>query len=326
MTNKKSGGRWFLYSFFGCLGLAAFLAMIAVGVVGIAYMQVGAEEIQKKTITPELPSAVISPRSVELVPRSSAAADSSLPEAPPGVDGLAAAGRIIMDAQQGGFEIEPGKPGEALRLEASYDKNAYELEEDLEADEEGVWTYRINFRRTGGGGLMAAIRQMVGGVKPSVRVILPVDVPLELEVRASQGGLEMDLGGLWLRTADIQFQQGGVSLAFSQPLREPMDRLTLNGSMGGFAALKLGNASPRTLDLDFSMGGGFLDLRGEWRNDSQISISASMGGGEVRLPRDVAIEGLELDKPRPGSTLELPLPTLRFTVSKSTLENLEFND
>jgi hypothetical protein len=167
---------------------------------------------------------------------------------------------------------------------------------------------------------------MIWGTSPTVKVVLPVDVPLDLDVRASQGGLEMELGGLWLRTAEIKFSQGGVFMAVSQPLREPMERLSISGSMGGLATSNLGNASPRVLDIDFTMGGGVLGLRGAWRNDSQVSIAASMGGGRVLLPKDVAIEGVETSTPRPKSTLELPLPTLRFTVSESTLENLEFDD
>ena len=326
MTAKKSGSKWFLYSCFGCLGLAAFLIMIVVGVVGIAYMQVAPQDIQEESITPELPSQAISPGSVELAPGGPAAAD--LPEQQPRLEanGIPAGGRIIVDAQQGGFEIEPGKPGEPLRLEASYDKNAYELEEILEAGEDGAWIYRINFRRKAESGFLGAIQQMIWGATPSAKLVLPVDVPLDLDVRTSQGGLEMELGGLWLRTAEIKFSQGGVYMSVSQPLREPMEHLSISGSMGGVAMAKLGNASPRILDIDFSMGGGVMGLRGAWRNDSQVSISASMGGGRVLLPMDVAIEGIELDKPRPSSTLELPLPTLRFTVSKSTLENLEFDN
>ena len=326
MTAKTGGRKWFLYSCFGCLGLMAFLVMIVVGLFGIAYVGINSEEVQRDTITPEIPSAAISPGSIELTPPDSAAAGQAAPQLDTEPAPIPVAGRVILEAAQAGFEIEPGRPGEPLRLEASYDKNAFELEEILEAGEEGGWRYRVNFRRTAGSGLMATLRQIVGGAKPMVKVFLPMDVPLDLEVKASQGGGEMDLGGLWLRTAAIKIQQGGMAISIAEPLREPMEHLSINASMGGFAAIKLGNASPRQLDIDFSMGGGLLDLRGAWRDDAQVNISASMGGGEVRLPRDVAIEGLELDRPRPSSTPELPLPTLKFTVSKSSLENLEFND
>lgn len=326
MAVKKGGKTWLLYGCFGCLGVAAFLIMIVVGFVGIAFMQMGPEDLQQETITPVLPSQAILPGSLEFVPGRPAAAGLELQEPQAVVDGNPAGGRVILDAQHGGFEIEPGEPGEPLRLEASYDRNAYDLEEILEAGEDGSWVYRINFRRKAGSGFLGAIQQLIWGDSPSVKVVLPVDVPLDLEVRASQGGLKMELGGLWLRTAEIHFSQGGFLMSVSRPLREPMERLSITGSMGGFATARLGNASPRILDINFSMGGGVLGLRGAWRNDSRVSISSSMGGGRVLLPMDVAIEGIELSKPRPKSTLELPLPTLIFTMSGSSLDNLEFDD
>jgi hypothetical protein len=96
--------------------------------------------------------------------------------------------------------------------------------------------------------------------------------------------------------------------------------------MGGVAARSLGNASPGSLEVNFRMGGIDLDLRGAWRNDADIRIESRMGGGAVRLPRDARIEGLEEFGVEPSglaSTAELPLPTLRFTVS-SSMGELEF--
>jgi hypothetical protein len=105
-----------------------------------------------------------------------------------------------------------------------------------------------------------------------------------------------------------------------------MDHLSVNGSMGGVVIMGVGKASPRTLDISFTMGGGVIDLRGPWQNDADISISASMGGGKVVLPRDLAIEGIDLETPRPQATAELPLPTLRFDISESSRKSLEFSE
>lgn len=172
---------------------------------------------------------------------------------------------------------------------------------------------------------MTALRQMVGGTSPVVKVLLPPDVPLDLEATTSQGGLELELGGLWLRTAEIEFQQGGAEISFSEPLRSPMEHLSVNGAMGGVALMGVGKASPRKLDLSFSMGGGFFDLSGPWQNDADISISASMGGAQVQLPSGLPMEGLDVEFSRAPVDQEVPLPTLRFDISPSTMESLEFN-
>jgi hypothetical protein len=96
--------------------------------------------------------------------------------------------------------------------------------------------------------------------------------------------------------------------------------------MGGGEVVGLGNASPRELEIEFSMGGGDVDLRGAWSRDAQITIDQSMGGASVRLPSGVEILGL--DRPggleRPGLD-EVPRPVLTFTVS-SQFGELEFVD
>jgi hypothetical protein len=94
-----------------------------------------------------------------------------------------------------------------------------------------------------------------------------------------------------------------------------MERLSLNISMGGGEISTLGNASPRTLDVVHRMGGMELDLRGQWMQDSDISINSSMGGGLVRLPRNVEIRGLDGRRPGPPSSPEIKPPTLTFSVS-----------
>ena len=168
------------------------------------------------------------------------------------------------------------------------------------------------------------LRQALGGSSPRVDVYLPQDVRLDLELEIAQGGAQVELGGLWLTTAELEFNQGGFQLEIGEPLRQPMERLTIYGSMGGFSASKLGNASPRELDIDFRMGGMDLDLRGHWVQDADVSISFGMGGGNVRLPKDVEIVGLAGDRVVARRDPEIKAPILTFSVS-GDLDNLEFN-
>ncbi len=312
----KAGGSWLKYSCLGCLGILAFVILIVVGVAGIALMQVRSEEIAETTLSPSLPA----PPPVAPPPDGTAPPPAPQPETGTSRALPAGRGKVLLDLAGGEFVVEPALPGETLHVEAVYDKTSYRLEEVLEAPEEGPWTYQVRFRRTGSSGFMGFIRALMGANTPRVRVLLPRDVPMELDTRIGQGGAEVEIGGLWITSAAIRFQQGGLSLAISEPLREPMERLELNGGMGGFATRSLGNASPRSLEVDFRMGGMDLDLRGAWRNDADIRIDASMGGGSVRLPRDAVILGLEgqsLRRPEMKSTPELPLPTLRFAVTTS---------
>jgi hypothetical protein len=293
MAESRGGRKWLKCGCFGCLGIVAILIVSALVVFVVARMRVGSEEIAEPVLTPEIP------------------AQEQLLGVATETTG---AGNVILDLRQGGFFIEPAASGEQLRIEARYDRKSCELQENFEPGTTEGWTYRIGFS-CGDFSLTSILRQLLGGIKPEVRIYLPVDQPLSLDFDLSQGGSTIELGGLWLTSAKFASEMGGFELSVDEPLRVPMERMTISGSMGGFAISSLGNASPRLLDVDFKMGGMELDLRGSWLQDSDITIKGSMGGGVVQLPRDVLIEGLDAGRLEVGEAAEIKPPTLRFTTS-----------
>jgi hypothetical protein len=140
-----------------------------------------------------------------------------------------------------------------------------------------------------------------------------------------EGGAVVRLGGLWLRTADIEFESGAFELSVDEPLREPMSNLSIRTAKGGALLNRLGNASPRRLDVSYRMGGIDMDLGGQWLADAEITISGGTGGGAVHLPSGVILEGLDRHGVEAPGAPELNLPTLRFSVSTG-VGRLEFSD
>jgi hypothetical protein len=304
--------RWFAYGCFGCLGLLVLSVLLVAAAFGRAWIGARSEKVEDRVIRPGLPTV--------------SAPDDRREEVGEGQATPGGKGRVVLRLSGGEFEVEPARRGEGARVEAKYDANTYELRESLETGEEG-WTYEVGFAGTGSG-LLAALKQLFGGTPPEVRVYLPPDVPLSLEMDLQRGAASVELGGLWVTRADLDWRQGALELSVDEPLRAPMERLGLRASMGGVSVSRLGNASPRRLDVDFSMGGLDLDLRGEWVVDSEIEIRHRMGGGAVRLPRrGVEIVGLDSSGFRGPSDIdrEIPLPKLSFSVSSSQGE-LDFYD
>ncbi len=298
MAGSEGGGRkWLSCGCCGCLAIVVLILLIVGGLLGLARMQVKGQAVAEQTLEP--------PEVVQ-----------------PGEPTSAKPGRVALRLKSAEFYVKPAAPGESLHLEARYDKSNYELTERFEDGAER-WTYEIDFagKRSW---LLQILGNLLGGEQSRVEVFLPLDVPLELELELAQGGCEMELGGLWITSADIAFSQGGFAMGIDEPLRAPMDSLSIRGSMGGFAASRLGHASPRRLEVDYRMGGMDLDLRGEWRVDSEITLRMSQGGGNVRLPKNVRIVGLDEGRVGPPAVVEeVPRPTLTFTVS-STQGELEF--
>jgi hypothetical protein len=288
MAEKK---KWALYGCLGCLGIVVLVVLFGAITTGVAYVQVGKEQVEQHLSTQEVPTFVATET----------------------------AGRVFLDFTRTEFNVFPLRPGEEMRVEATYDKNSFELTESLEQVEGEGWTYRVRFASSGSN-MMALLKRLLGGTSPKVRVYLPTDVPIHLDLKLSEGGGTLDLAGMWLTELDVQMDKSGFDLSVDEPLRHPAERISLQGAMGGMNISRLGNASPRRLDVGLEMGGLSLDLRGQWLTDSDISISTSMGGTAVQLPRDVTIIGLDSGGLRIPKETEIPLPTLRFTTSVSNGE------
>jgi len=226
-------------------------------------------------------------------------------------------GRVILDLGQGEFHLVPADSGAGLGARATFDSQVHELVQSFAIAPDSTWTSRISFHQTMPG-LQALFRRLMGEhVDASITVMLPREVPIVLVARMEQGGAEAELGGLWLRTADFDFRQGGFELDISDPLREPVERLRLHGSMGGVQATGLGNASPRVLSVDCRMGGADIGLDGAWRNDCDGSFRIRLGGMALTAPRDLDVQAvgdlpkdMEIPVLRRSGT-EVPVPVLR---------------
>ncbi len=291
MAESSNGKKWLKYGCFGCLGVIGLVVFAGFVVVGLAWMQAGSEEIDEKVLTPTIPRA-----SDEL----SAEASSRR-----GVVTLK-----VTDAQ---LSIEPARPGESLRVDARFDTNAYELIESVEPLPDDAWSYLMTFQGTRSG-LINTLKELLTDSGPEVTVYLPPDQPIELNLIVSGGGFEVELGGLWLTAIDIDVEQGGGELAVSDPLREPVERIEMEVSMGGLDVESLGNASPRSLTVVSRMGGTNLDLTGRWLQDAEINIRSRMGGTNVELPRNVGLVGVP---DSPDAALGPEMPTLVFQIEGS---------
>jgi len=316
MTESNGGcKRFFAIGCIGCLGVTALLIVVSALSFGIAWFQAQDMEVSEQELTRTLPAP-----EVEEEPEAAGEVSIDLSDVPP-------EGTVQLELNQTEFEIRPGAAGEPMRVDARFDSSHYSLTEEFdEGDDEQGWTSRIAFRRSSRPGLIASLKELISGSRPRVVVVLPRDVPFDLDLSVLQGGGEVELGGLWLTNVDIEFDQGGGHVEFSEPLRAPAEHVRIGFSMGGGDVEGLGNASPRRLEIELSMGGGDIDLGGAWSRDAQITIDQRMGGASVRLPRGVDIRGLD----RPGGLDspgldEVPRPVLTFSVS-SGFGELEFLD
>ena len=199
-------------------------------------------------------------------------------------------GTVVLDLSVGEFTIRAGEPGEPIRVEADYESDAFELRETFTEGGDGAWTYEISFRPKGGIlGMM--FRGAGNNPRNNVEIVLPRGRPLDLVGDLGLGLTEADLGGLLLRTVDLEAGTGEHIIEFSEPLAMPMDYFHIEKGVGEMQILDLGNAQPREIDLEMRVGELRVDMSGgPWSVDSLMRVAFGVGESRIKAPENVRLE------------------------------------
>jgi hypothetical protein len=296
VIKKKSSG-CFKY---GCIGCVSVVALFFGIIFLLSAIQLTAdntpEPVERRTerdlpAPPPLPpSPPQPPDAVELGPGGSDTPQTIElpPSGLPALNPEAMAGTLILDLRMGEFTIEPGPADQPIRVEADFDASVFDLKEEY-VETEDSWTYEVKFG--GRGGILGMIFRGGGNNSGSrVKIIIPRGHPIRIVGDVSMGESKFDLGGLWVRSVDLDMGAGDHFIEFREPLPFPMESFHVEGSMGGMEVRSLGEASPAEVKVSHGMGDLFLDLEGAWRNDSDIRAEFSMGQCRLWLPDNVRVD------------------------------------
>jgi hypothetical protein len=308
LTEKRRGAwgvlvkPWLKKGCFACVGMVAVGLVFALGL-GVVFL------VQQRS------ESAVEEHLIQAVPSSPTRAPLKRPELPsdnPTTDSIP--GTVVLSLSSAAVTVKAGPVGEPIRVVSSFDPDVYQLEQKYEEDEAGGWIYRLDFHETG---LFHAsvVNTWLGKRSPKVSVVLPRDLPFALEAKMRGGYLSFDFAGLALTTVSVELDRGVLGLTVSEPLRSPVERLSLKGRMGTMSLSALGNASPKELHVQHGIGAALVDLNGMWLRDANVDFRVTLGNGRLRLPHDVRIEGpdgraLRLVDP---ADEEVRRPTLRLS-------------
>lgn len=279
----------FKFGCFGCLALVALFVglILLVGAIQVTFEPEDPSPVERQTThdLPEPPDLPLGgdpgedrPEVGEVLPLPE---DIDLGGAPRG-------GTLVLDLRMGEFILRPGPADEPIRIDADYDENSFELVENFSDGEDG-WRYEVSFG--GKGGFFGLLMRGGGeGSRNRVEITIPRGHPVEIIGEIGMGESESDLGGLWVRRVDLQYGAGDHFLEFREPLPVPMEEFLVDSSMGSFEVSGLGEASPRRVQVDHGMGELLVDLKGTWRQDSEIDVDFSMGACRLWLPKNARID------------------------------------
>jgi hypothetical protein len=277
----------------GCLGCAGAAALVLVGAAALLAIGVALGPTEQRLERPELARELphegrVAAPTAESV--GSAENHRPVEPAPSGVPDDDAwrqhVGLVELDLTMGRFELVAGKPGEPIRVEGQYDAGSYELVESMESDGETGWAYRVRFHSK-----VSWLRRLFNddGAANRLRLVVPPDVPFRLEGRIGVGESELELGGLFVVSADLDYGVGSHDVGFHLPVPEPMERFRIAGSVGEVRVFRLGNASPRSVRAANRVGPLELDLNGRWQNDSEVVARGGVGEFTLLVPDDVSV-------------------------------------
>lgn len=277
---------------FGCIGCVALVAL-AIGLpllLGLVGLLLGSPEAEYEAVDVSQP---LPEGEIPLAPPGTAAPTDDLGDGNRQVLDLERAsspaplGTIRLELGMGEFNVEPAPPGHGVRIEGDFDRATFDLDEVFTENSDGTWEYAIKLRNR-----VSWLRRIWGNdrVDNEITIFLPRGQPMAVVGELSTGATDLELGGLWLTEVDLKLSTGEHNLRFSEPTREPLDRLKVDGSFGEINLHGIGNASPVWASLNGEFGEFYADLDGEWRGDSEVAVKFQFGECRVKLPATAKVE------------------------------------
>jgi hypothetical protein len=315
---KKLSG-WQKVGLFAGVGCFSIIAIVVVGfAIAVAYARSTLASLGDTTPTRVERAVVIQPPTAE-APAPGAKAEATSAGEPM---------RLRVELQEGTFDIKPGQPNGRVQVEGEFSEALYELTERTDIDN-GKPRTTIRFRSKA-----PAWARMLSGIgnggndrnRPSLTVLIPTGVPIDLSLQVSVGQSTIDLGGLTLTELGLDLSMGDHEVDFREPLVAGLQRFRLDASMGNVSVENLGNAGAKTIDTTGNMGNVTADLGGAWRQGSEAELSFTQSMGEVRLkvPTRVRLEadvrnaeGKKENVTDADQTTDPKAPLLRVRVSTS---------
>lgn len=178
----------------------------------------------------------------------------------------------------GQMVIGPAEAGELYRVGLRYDSELFDPRTD----------YRSGRLRVGVEGTGGSVR-MRDGAAGQLDLKLAASVPLDLDLEFGAVEAELELGGMHVRSVDIETGASDTKVRFSRPNPIACDRLALSMGAAALEATGLGNANCAAVEIEGGLGDLTLDFSGEWRRDMALSVAVALGSVTLVIPQDVGV-------------------------------------
>jgi hypothetical protein len=122
-----------------------------------------------------------------------------------------------------------------------------------------------------------------------LKLLLPTQVPLELDLELGGTQSVLELGGLSLRSLRLECGATDASLLFSTMNRTRMRDLEIDVGAADFSAVNLANSNADQIRVRGGVGVVDLHFGGTWTHDMNVSTRVAVGKLTLRVPSDVGV-------------------------------------
>lgn len=126
-------------------------------------------------------------------------------------------------------------------------------------------------------------------MKSEIDFLLPIAVPLRLNLDFGLGDADLDLSEIQLRGLNVDCGLSDVDIVLHKPNQVVCDSISLSNGLGDLHAEGLGYTNARRLDLEVGLGSAYVDLRGQTASNMEIDIQVGLGTLNLVLPENVNI-------------------------------------
>ena len=201
--------------------------------------------------------------------------------------------KVVLDLEEGFFEIVPGPADQGIQVKADYDQATYDLDQGYDAEKDGTPVYRLRFKSK----IHFMRRIMKDGsfddkdmADNRVHVQLPRDTPMELIMNLSKSESDIDLSGLALRQSLNRFRMGEYRLEVNEPNPQQMGTFLVDAQMGTTRLEGLSNLRASRLVTQGMMGEMRVDLSDALRMDTELRAHMRLGEMRLRIPENAVWE------------------------------------
>lgn len=184
--------------------------------------------------------------------------------------------RVQVEYGAGTLALGPGATGTLYRTNLKYDARSFKP----------VVDYSNSRLRLGIEGSTGRGRNIRSG---ELDLRLSPDVPVELELKFGAAEAALELGGMRVRSLDVQTGASKTTLNVSRPNTVRCESAQLVVGAARFEATGLGNLNARQLSMKGGVGEVVLDFTGAWAEDMNARIEMGLGSLTLRVPRTLGL-------------------------------------